>query len=37
MSLEDAAAKFGAEFIGSGVDTSGFDHGDGDANWVLEQ
>ena len=36
MSLEDAAAKFGAEFIGSGVDTSGFDHGDGDANWVLE-
>ena len=36
MSLEDAAAKFGAEFIGSGLDTSGFDHGDGDANWVLE-
>lgn len=36
ISPEEAFAKFGAEFIGSGLDTSGFDHGDGDANWVLE-
>lgn len=36
MSLEDAAAKFGMTYGGSGLDTSGFDHGDGDANWVLE-
>lgn len=36
MSLEDAAAKFGAEFIGSGVDTSGFDHGDGGHGTIFE-
>ena len=36
MSLEDAAAKFGAEFIGSGLDTSGFDHGDGGHGTIFE-
>lgn len=29
ISPEEAFGKFGAEFIGSGLDTSGFDHGDG--------
>lgn len=29
MSLEDAFAKFGATYGGSGLDTSGFNHGDG--------
>ncbi|MGN0279113.1 MAG: hypothetical protein ACI4C4_07135 [Lachnospiraceae bacterium] len=29
MNPEEAFGKFGAEFIGSGLDTSGFDHGDG--------
>lgn len=29
MSLEDAAAKFGMTYGGSGLDTSGFNHGDG--------
>lgn len=29
MSPEEVAAKFGATYYGSGLDTSGFDHGDG--------
>lgn len=36
MSLEDAAAARGAEFIGSGLDTSGFDHGDGGHGTIFE-
>lgn len=36
ISPEEAFAKFGAEYIGSGLDTSGFDHGDGGASWNLQ-
>lgn len=36
MSLEDAAAAWGVEFIGSGLDTSGFDHGDGGHGAVFQ-
>lgn len=36
MSLEDAAAAWGVEFIGSGLDTSGFDHGDGGHGTIFE-
>lgn len=36
MSLEDAAAALGVEFIGSGLDTSGFDHGDGGHGAVFQ-
>ena len=36
MSLEEACAARGAEFIGSGLDTSGFDHGDGGHGTIFE-
>lgn len=36
MSLEDAFAKFGATYGGSGLDTSGFDHGDGGHGTIFE-
>ena len=36
MSLEDAFAKFGATYGGSGLDTSGFDHGDGGQGTIFE-
>lgn len=36
MSLEDAAAKFGMTYGGSGIDTSGFDHGDGGHGTIFE-
>lgn len=36
MSLEDAAAKFGMTYGGSGLDTSGFDHGDGGHGTIFE-
>ena len=36
MSPEEAFGKFGAEFIGSGLDTSGFDHGDGGHGTIFE-
>lgn len=36
ISPEEAFGKFGAEFIGSGLDTSGFDHGDGGQGTIFE-
>ena len=37
MSPEAAAAKWGIEYLGgSGLDTSGFDHGSGGAGWQLQ-
>lgn len=36
MSLEEACAKFGATYGGSGLDTSGFDHGDGGHGTIFE-
>ena len=36
MTIEEACAKFGAEYIGSGLDTSGFDHGSGGYDIILE-
>ena len=36
MSMEDACAKFGATYGGSGLDTSGFDHGDGGLGTIFE-
>ena len=36
ISPEEAFGKFGAEFIGSGLDTSGFDHGDGGHGTIFE-
>lgn len=36
MSLEDAAAARGATYGGSGLDTSGFDHGDGGHGTIFE-
>lgn len=36
MGHENAAAKFGATYLGSGFDTSGFDHGDGGYSFTFE-
>ena len=36
ISPEEAAAKFGMTFDGSGFDTSGFDHGDGGHGTIFE-
>ena len=36
MSLEEACAARGATYGGSGLDTSGFDHGDGGHGTIFE-